>query len=56
MNELKRCTKSNIYDIHLPEKEDPADMGEDVFKEYCEKHKQLFVSNKINNILSYFDD
>ncbi len=56
MNELKRCTKSNIYDIRLPEKEDPADMGEDVFKEYCEKHKQLFVSNKINNILSYFDD
>ena len=29
--------------------------GEDVFKEYCEKYKRVFISNKINNILSYFD-
>lgn len=55
MNELKRCTNSVIYNVILPEKEDPADMGEDVFKEYCEKHKRVFINNKINNILSYFD-
>lgn len=55
MNELKKCTNSIIYNVVLPEKEDPADMGEDVFKEYCEKHKRVFISNKINSILSYFD-
>ena len=55
MNELIKCTNSTIYNVVLPEKEDPADMGEDVFKEYCEKHKRVFINNKLNNILSYFD-
>lgn len=56
MNELKRvCKNSIIYNVVLPEKEDPADMGENIFKEYCEKHKRVFINNSINNILSYFD-
>ena len=55
MNELLKYTDSIIYNIKLPEKEDPADMGEDKFKEYCEKNKKVFIGNKINNILTYFD-
>ena len=54
-NKLIKVTNSNIYIVKLPEKDDPADMGEEVFKEYCEKYKHLFVGNKINSILSYFD-
>lgn len=56
MNELLKHSDSVIYNVKLPEKEDPADMGEDVFKEYCEKHKRVFISNKLDNILSYFDN
>lgn len=55
MNELLKNTESVIYNVKLPETEDPADMGEDIFKEYCEKHKRVFISNKLNNILTYFD-
>lgn len=55
MNELKKNTNSIIYNVKLPEKEDPADMGEYAFKEYCEKNKRVFINTKINDILSYFD-
>ena len=54
-NKLITATNSNIYIVKLPEKDDPADMGEDRFKDYCEKYKHLFVDNKIDSILSYFD-
>ena len=48
-------TNSDIYVIKLPENEDPADMGENVFKEYCENNKRIYINSTINTILSYFD-
>lgn len=54
-NELLKYTNSKISIVKLPENEDPGDMGEDRFKEYCEYNKKPFISNKVNSILSYFD-
>ena len=51
-NEIKN---TKIYTVKLPEYEDPADMGEDVFKEYCEKHKRIYSGKNINKMLLYFD-
>ena len=48
-------TNNNVYIINLPEKEDPADMGEEKFKEYCEKNKRKYVNTKLDLILGYFD-
>lgn len=52
---LFNVTNSSIYTIKLPYDKDPADMGEDIFKEYCEKYRKPFINNTMNNILSYFD-
>ena len=54
-NELQNKTKSKIYVVKLPEKEDPADLGEDLFKEYCEEYKYEFIDNKMSSIFSYFN-
>ena len=54
-NELIKSTNSIIYIVKLPEKEDPADMGELKFKKYVEDNKRIFLNNRINNILTYFD-
>lgn len=54
-NELIKSTNSIIYIVKLPEKEDPADMGELNFKKYVEDNKRIFLNNRINNILTYFD-
>lgn len=53
-NELLSNTNSDIYIVKLPEKIDPADMGEIKFKAYCEKRKTLFLGNRLNNLFSYF--
>lgn len=53
--QLSVMTNSKIYIVKLPETEDPADLGEDLFKEYCEKNNHLFINETINNIFSYFD-
>lgn len=53
--ELLRNTKSNIYICKLPEDRDVGDMGEEEFKEYVDKHERLYINNKINDILGYFD-
>lgn len=53
--ELLRNTNSNIYICKLPEDRDVGDMGEEEFKEYVAKHERLYVNNKINDILGYFD-
>lgn len=54
-NALFEQTDSKIYMIKLPVNKDPADLGELKFKEYCEKYKKPYISEKINSILSYFD-
>lgn len=53
-NELQKNTDAKIYVVKLPEKEDPADLGEKDFKEYCEKYKYEFINNKLSSIFSYF--
>lgn len=52
---LSQNTNSKIYTIKLPYDKDPADLGEYKFKEYCEKHKRLFVNKTFDSIFSYFD-
>lgn len=54
-NELQNETDSKIWVVKLPEKEDPADLGEDLFKEYCEEYKYEFIDNKMSSIFSYFN-
>ena len=54
-NELLLNTSSNIYICKLPEDRDVGDMGENQFKEYVAKNERLYVNNKINSILGYFE-
>jgi len=44
-----------IFTVKLPEGKDPADMGEDMFKDYCEKYKRRFIGDKYNTLFSYYD-
>ena len=52
---LIKHTKSDIYTVKLPKDEDPCDMGEKKFKQYCETKKQLYINETINAILDYFN-
>lgn len=49
-------TNSDIYTVKLPEEKDPADLGEDKFKKYCEKYKKRYsINENINKIMAYFN-
>ena len=54
-NELQNKTDSKIWVVKLPEKEDPADLGERAFKDYCEEYKYEFINDKMSSIFSYFN-
>lgn len=47
--------QKNVSYVKLPETEDPGDMKELRFKEYVEKNKRPFYSQRLDTLLGYYD-
>lgn len=53
--EMSKLIDGKIYLVYLPEGIDASDIGEERFKEYCDKNKIMYVTGAYKSILNYIN-